>query len=108
MFGRGDEGQLKELQEQLQRLQKANKSGAAELAAARARCAELEAEAGRLRAEVLAAQASTQRARARQVLQGSRLRGQLFRPQRTLAPEGRLQAPGKSPCPDPFSPAPMR
>ena len=80
MFGRGDEGRLKELQEQLQRLQKANKNGAAELAAARARCAELEAEAGRLRAEARAAEASTKRARARQknsVERANRLKKQL-------------------------------
>ena len=80
MFGRGDEGQLKELQEQLQRLQKANKNGAAELAAARARCAELVAVAGRLRAEARAAEASTKRARARQknsVERANRLKKQL-------------------------------
>ena len=80
MFGRSDEGQLKALQEQLQRMLKANKSGAAELAAARARCAELEAEAGRLRAEVIAAQASTRRARARQknsVERANRLKKQI-------------------------------
>lgn len=80
MFGRGDEGQLKELQEQLQRMSKAYKTGAAELAAARARCAELEAEAGRLRAEVITAQASTKRARARQknsVERANRLKKQL-------------------------------
>ncbi|WP_312781697.1 hypothetical protein [Acidovorax temperans] len=80
MFGRSDEGQLKALQEQLQRMLKANKSGAAELAAARARCAELEAEAVRLRAEVIAAGASTKRARARQknsVERANRLKKQL-------------------------------
>ena len=88
MFGKQDEGQLRELQEQLQRLVKANKAGAAELAEARARCAALELETVRLRGEALAAQASTKRARQRQknsVGRANRLKKQLSLLDKTIS-----------------------
>lgn len=87
MFGRNDEGQMKEMQEQLQRALQANKNGAAQLAAARARNAELEAQAVRLQAELLVVRALAQRARVRQknsVERANRLKKQLIK---TSGPE---------------------
>ena len=87
MFGRNDEGQMKETQEQLQRALQANKNGAAQLAAARARNAELEAQAVRLQAELLVVRALAQRARVRQknsVERANRLKKQLIK---TSGPE---------------------
>ena len=76
-----------EMQEQLQRALQANKNGAAQLAAARARNAELEAQAVRLQAELLVVRALAQRARVRQknsVERANRLKKQLIK---TSGPE---------------------
>ena len=78
---------MKEMQEQLQRALQANKNGAAQLAAARARNAELEAQAVRLQAELLVVRALAQRARVRQknsVERANRLKKQLIK---TSGPE---------------------
>ena len=87
MFGRNDEGQMKEMQEQLQRALQANKNGAAQLAAARARNAELEVQAMRVHDEFLVLRALAQRARGRQknsVERANRLKKQLIK---TSGPE---------------------
>lgn len=78
---------MKEMQEQLQRALQANKNGAAQLAAARARNAELEAQAVGLQAELLVVRALAQRARVRQknsVERANRLKKQLIK---TSGPE---------------------
>jgi len=80
MFGNDNREQLQALEKEVKKLRESNKVGFSQLAEARARCAELEAEVGRLCAEMLAAQASTKRARARQknsVERANRLKKQL-------------------------------
>ena len=80
MFGNDNREQLQALEAEVKKLRESNRIGATQLAAARGRCAELEADAGRLQAELLAARALVQRARARQknsVERANRLKKQL-------------------------------
>lgn len=80
MFGNDNREAMQVLEAEVKKLRESNK-GSAQLAEVRARCAGLEAELGRLRADLASAQASTKRARERQknsVERANRLKKQLL------------------------------